>query len=455
MNRFSRRSFLKTGAAAGFFISASRIYGQEVKAGDQKLRILKVGTGGMGGSDINSLSNCNVIFTGVCDTNPDTLKKAMERFAGVPGDTDYRKLFEKSIKNCDAVCVSTADHTHAIIALEAMRQKKHVYVQKPLAHAFEECEMLMAAEKKYGVVTQMGNQGHPGVYRYERLWEKKFWGDEILEVHSWTDRAKGWWPQGMTEPAKGEQVPNGYNWDCWLGPAANRPYSGAYLPFKWRGWKDFGCGAIGDMAVHNFDPAYWVLDLGLPVSAKAWVDKPSKVAFPNESTIDIKFGPSPKCPKGVMMHWYESKILPKRIPGMHQDYTYDGNGCMIVGNRAATVGGSHAGKPQAVAATGKAFGPETKELQRECNEILKGGGKWDYNHYKQWVDACIANDQTVPGSRFAYAARLTQTLLIGCIAQFFPGQELIFDPKKKVFTNNAAANAMLKCTGRPGFTLRV
>lgn len=454
MNQISRRSFMKKSAAAGFFISASSIYGQAVKAGDQKLRVLKVGTDGMGGADINSLLNTNeVIFTGLCDTDPNRLRNATNRFKGVPGTTDYRELLEKYAKNCDAVCISTPDHTHAIIALEAMRLGKHVYVQKPLAHTFEECEMLMAAEKKYKVVTQMGNQGHPGVYRYEKLWENKFWGD-ITEVHSWTDRANGWWPQGMQELAKGDKKPDGYNWDCWLGPAAMRPFSWAYLPFKWRGWKDFGCGAIGDMAVHNLDPAYWVLKLGLPLRLKAWVDRPSKVAYPLYSTIDMQFGPSERCPKGIKLYWYESKILPKAAPGAHMSYGVPDNGCMVVGSRATTVGGSHAGKPQAIAATGKPFGKEAKDLQHECNNLLKGNGKWSYDHYRQWVDACKAGDQTATGSRFAYAARLTQTLLMGCVAQFFPGRTLTWDPKAKQF-DLPEANAMLKNTGRPGFELRV
>lgn len=451
----SRRGFMAGSAMAGFFVSASHIYGQQHKAGTQKLRVLKVGSGGMGGADINSLKN-HVQFVGMCDVNPGTLEKNKKDFPGIPTFTDYRKMLTTLKPDTfDAVCVSTADHTHATIALAAMRLGKHVYVQKPLAHSYEECEMLMAAAKKYGVVTQMGNQGHPGVYRYERLLEKQFWGD-VLEVHSWTDRAKGWWPQGMRQPAKAEKAPDGYNWDCWLGPAKERPYSSAYTPFKWRGWSDFGCGAIGDMAVHNLDPAFYVLQLGLPLKIKAWCDSPAVVGggMPDFSTIDFFFGPTPVCPKGVNVYWYESKILPKRPAGSHPQLDVGGNGCIIVGTKTAVMGGSHASKPKCIAVTGKPFGKETKDAERACNEILKDPGKWQYDHYKEWVDACVAKDPSKCGSRFDYAAVLTEALLFGCIAQHFPGKELNWDEKKKEF-DLPEATAMLKGFKRAGFEPRV
>ena len=446
----TRRSFLTSSAMAGFFISASSIYGQAVKAGDDKLRILKVGSGGMGNADFNSLTGNGGIITGVCDVNPRELEGKAKKFPGIPTFSDYRKMLSKiNPSSYDAVCVSTADHTHATIALAAMRLKKHVYVQKPLAHSYEECEMLIAAAKKYGVVTQMGNQGHPGVYRYERLLQNNFWGD-ILAVHSWTDRAKGWWPQGMTGPAKEEKMPDGYNWDAWLGPAQMRPYSSAYTPFKWRGWCDFGCGAIGDMAVHNFDPAFWVLQLDLPLSVKAWVDSPAKFGFPLISTIDFNFGPTPVCPNGVNVYWYESKLLPKPPAGAHQKLDVGGNGLIIEGSKATTLGGSHANKPRCIALPGKPFGPETKEMEKHGNDLLKDPGKWQYNHYREWVDACKAGDTKKCGSRFEYAAKLTEALLFGCIAQHFPNETLYWDNAKQEF-NKPEATAMLKGSKRKGF----
>lgn len=448
----SRRSFLANSAMAGFFIASGSVYGQDAK-GPQKLRVLKIGTGGMGRADTDSLIKNGAIITGVCDVNPKTLDGSAKRFPGVPKFTDYRRLLDKvDPATYDGVCVSTADHTHATIALNAMRRGKHVYVQKPLAHTYEECEMLLAAAEKYKVVTQMGNQGHPGVYRYAKLLEQNFWGN-ILEVHSWTDRAGGrWWPQGMRSLPKTEKIPVGYDWDCWLGPAKMRDYSSAYTPFKWRGWCDFGCGAIGDMAVHNFDPAFFVLKLGLPRTIKAWCDQPAKLAWATYSTIDFNFGPSPVCPKGVNVYWYESGLLPKRPLGSNYRLQVGTNGCMIVGDRATTLGGSHAGKPMCVATFGHDSGSqETKDAARSCNDLLKGDGRWSYNHYKEWIDACKAGKPEDCGSKFAYAAKLTEALLFGCIAQYFPGKELAWDEAKKEFTDNPAATAMLRGSKRAGF----
>lgn len=452
---FSRRSFLATSAMAGFFIPATHVFGQEVKDQPGKqFRYLKVGVGGMGSGDMGALKGAGAICVGLCDVNPHELDRAAKGYPGIPTFTDYRVMFDKLAKECDGVCISTTDHTHAAIALAAMRLGKHVYVQKPLAHSYEECEMLMESAKKYGVVTQMGNQGHPGVYRYEKLLEANFWGD-ILEVHSWTDRAGGrWWPQGMTAYPPAGKVPEGFNWDCWIGPAQMRPYGDGYQPFKWRGWCDFGCGAIGDMAVHNFDPAFYVLKLGLPETIEAWCDKPAKLAFPTYSTINFHFGPSPVCPKGVDVYWYESGILPKRPLGSHPQLHIDTNGCMIVGSKATTIGGSHAGKPQGVAGSSKVYGPEAKEVQQACNKLLQGDGKWSYNHYQQWVDACKAHNPAVTGSRFEYAARLTEALIFGCLAQHFPGQKLTWDNAKKTF-DLPEATALLKGFKRAGFEPRV
>ena len=454
----TRRDFLSTCAAAGFFISARSVYGQTAAPGAQKLRVCMVGAGGRGAKDIKALLDTGkVAITALCDVDPVRLAAAHENFPGVPADTDFRRIFGRHAAEFDAVCIATPDHTHALVALEAMRLGKHVYVEKPLAHSYGECELLLAAARRCNVVTQMGNQGHPGAFRYERMWDAGYWGD-ILEIHSWTDRAGGrWWPQGMKELPKPEPVPDGYNWDCWLGPQAQRPFSSAYAPFKWRGWKDFGCGAIGDMAVHNLDPAYWLLaDRSLPKRVVAWADDRCEHAFPRYSTIDFRFGPTAKCPKGFNVYWYESRILPHPPPGSHIAASMPENGVMVVGSRAATVGGTHASTPRCFAATGKPFGAAAKELQRECTALFKdvpdGKAKWQYSHHGEWVDACIANRPEACGSRFEYAVPFTESLIFGCLAQLFPGEELVWDAEKKEF-NKPEATALLGCPSREGFVL--
>lgn len=460
MGLMTRKDFLRRSAAAGFFISAARIYGQAVTAGEQKLRVLAVGTGGRGSGNLRSLEKTGkVIFTGLCDVSPVRLHETQETYTDIPGGDDYRVFLEKHADEFDAVCISTPDHTHAKIALDAMRLGKHVYVEKPLAHTFEECELLLAAARKHKVVTQMGNQGHPGAFRYAKLWDTGVWGD-VLDVHSWTDRAGGkWWPQGMTELPPPEPTPAGFNWDAWLGPQAARPFSAAFAPFKWRGWKDYGCGAIGDMAVHNFDPAYWLLADGtLPQRVSCWVDRPSAVAYPAYSTIDFRFGPTAKCPAGFNFYWYESRILPKPPPGAHPSFQMPENGLMVAGTRATTVGGTHASTPSLVAASGQAFGAGTRALQKDCAALLKKKEgetpPWAYDHHAEWVDACRAGDPARCGSRFEYAVPLTQSLLFGCIAQFFPGETLRWDAETRTF-DKPEATAMLRTPVREGWELRV
>ncbi len=457
MTKETRRDFLKKSAAAGFFISASSIYGQSVKAGEQKVRVYKIGTHGMGGADISSLAGTGkVIFTHLCDVDQRRLDETLKQYPNVPSSMDYREIFAKHAKEFDAVCISTTDHTHAVMALEAMRLGKHVYVQKPLANNFEECDMLLAAAKKYKVVTQMGNQGHPGVYRYEKLWENKVWGD-IIEVHSWTDRPI--WAQGMKSLPPVHEVPKWLNWDCWLGPRAMRPYSNNYLPFSWRGWKDFGAGAIGDMAVHNFDAAYWLFaDCQFPTHVKCWAPDKSDVAYPKLSTIDFRFGPTAKCPNGFKFYWYEGGLLPKPPPGSHPALSLPDNGLLINGTQGSTLGGSHTAAPRGIAVPGKVFGKPARDYQKLCKECFTSAKdsrpKWQYDHYGEWVDAVIENNPDKPGSKFEYAVPLTQTLILGCISQFFIGEELMWDAKKKEF-NNPQATEMLKAMDREGFRLRV
>ena len=462
----TRRAFIGN-AAAGFFIAARRIYGQDVRRDEQRLRVFKVGTGGMGGCDIRQLLDTgDVVITGLCDVSPDNLprkaegKVASASFDGVPRFTDYREMLDRIAGQCDAVCVSTPDHTHACIALYAMAHGKHVYVQKPLCHTFEEGEKLVAsAEKHPNLATQMGNQHHVGVYRYEKLVREKFWG-EVQDVHCWSDRPAKYWTQGQSSLPPEEPVPAGYNWDCWVGPRAMRPFSRAYIGGRFRTWPDFGCGAIGDMMVHNVDPAFHALQLGMPVRLRAWTNTPVTVALPLFTTIDMHFGPTPVCPNGVNLYWYEAGILPKPPPGANPKFRFGENGLMVCGTRAATVGGGWSGSPSCIAATGHAFGPDLKELQRECVARQKDvpnmyqGAREGWNglrHYSQWTRACIEGRPESCTSRFAYSARLSQMCVLGNIAQILSGTVLEFDPANRRFVDNDRANSMLAPPERKGF----
>ena len=452
-HRVSRRHFLSASAAAGFMIPASRVLGQAVSAPPSgQFRFAKVGCGGMGGGDLNSTTGAGGIVVGLCDTDPKRAEGAYKKYPDVPKFTDYRKMLDRLEKEIDGVVISTPDHTHACIALDAMRRGKHVYVQKPLARTYEECQLLLDAARKYKVVTQMGNQGHAGagLILWKKMMDAGAFG-EIEQVHTWSDRPI--WPQGMTQPPAPEQTPEGFDWECWIGPAEMRPFSGAYAPFKWRGWWDFGCGAIGDMACHNMDPAFWILQLGMPTSIKAEASTPAGIAYPEWSIIELTFPATPVCPKGIKVVWYDGKKLPERPENAHPQIKLGTNGCLIVGSKMTAMGGSHASPPMPIALGKEAYSPAVKDAERVWREELKK--TQGCNHYGQWVEACMAGDLKKPGSNFEYSAPMTQVLLLGCIALRFPGTELKWDARRARFTNHAEANRWLASAQRDGFKLRV
>lgn len=447
-NGFSRRTFLTGSAATAVSLSAARAYGQNP---DKEFRFAKVGCGGMGSGDLNSTVAAGGKLVALCDVDDAKAKDTYEKYPDVPRFKDYRVMLDKMDKEIDGVVISTPDHTHAVVALDAMKRGKHVYVQKPLARTFEECQLMLEASRKYKVVTQMGDQGHAGsgLILWKKMMDTNAFG-EIKEVHSWSDRPI--WPQGMKEMPQPEKTPDVMDWDLWIGPAKMRPYSSAYAPFKWRGWWDFGCGAMGDMACHNMDPAFWILQWGLPSSIKAQASAPAGIAYPEWSIIEYTFPASPVCPAGIKMTWYDGKKLPAKPQGCHPNLDLGGNGCMIVGSKMTALGGSHASPPRPIALAGKEFGPEVKEAESFWREELKKTA--GCNHYKQWVDACKTNDRNLPGSNFEYSVSMTQAILLGCLALRFPGQELQWDAQKGRFSNHTEANQWLSSQPRAGFILK-
>ena len=279
----------------------------------------------------------------------------------------------------------------------------------------------------------------------------------------------------MRKYAKVEQVPAHFapdSWDCWCGPSADHGYSSAYHRFKWRGWWDYGCGAIGDMAVHNADPAFWTFDLGLPikVTADTFGGPAVSVAYPKKSRIEMTFAPNKWIPNGIKMVWTDGGVKPQpdSVPGLAEFAAHlgakaeakkaekakkegkkyvapakiapivPGNGLIIVGTKATTIGESHAKKPVCIAGDKAAF----------AAAIAKGESAAKYSHYREFVEACLANDLERCGSKMSYAAPLTEALLIGCVALRYPGEELHFDTKKLSFTNKPEANELLKAPRR-------
>ena len=472
----NRRSFVaglgafSFGAYGAIDLAPTTDFKGDVKG--RRLKIASIACDRMGGGATESLIKAGCDLVAVCDINPKAFDRWEKRYPGIPKFTDYRDMLRLMGDKFEAVQIGTPDHTHAYIAIDCMKAGKHVYVQKPLARTVEECELMLKTQLETGVVAQMGNQGHPGVWRYKALRDAGFWGD-IKEIYSWSDRPV--WPQGMKKYAKAEPLPKGYApnaWDCWCGPSEDHGYSPAYHTFKWRGWWAYGCGAIGDMAVHNADPAFWAFELGLPIKVKADTcgEGPVSIAYPKKSRIEMTFAPNKWVPNGIKVVWTDGGIKPDvdAVPGLAEyaaqvgakveakkaekakkegkqyvapakiNPIVNGNGLIIVGTKATTIGESHAKRPACISGDKGAF-----------NSAIKPGDKASgYNHYREFVEACLAKAPARCGSRLAYAAPLTEALLIGCIALRYPGEELSFDPKKMKFTNKPEANAFLKAPSR-------
>ena len=446
----NRRNFLKNTAASGvFFIPATNLFGQELPK--KQIRLAVVGAGGIGVMTRDCLARAGMTVAALCDVDQGRLDKESAKFPGIPTYTDWRELY-KHEKDFDAVAICTPDHTHAIISLYAMRLKKHVFIQKPLAHTFEECSLLDKEQKRTGVVAQMGNQHHPRGISYIKMIEAGVIGD-IDKVWCWTDRPGNWWKQGMKAYPKGSKRPASLNektWDIWCGPSPFHPYSGEIAPFRWRGGWDYGCGAIGDMAIHNADPAFEGLDLGLPYSVKGYCDEPATVAFPQDVKIELKFAPNAKCPKGLTFTWTNNSKAPPLPYGANPDLIMRDNGLLFTGTKGSFEGIINGGKPLLIS-TGKEYSEATKEAQREAMKIVKP--LKFHNHYEEFVKAIHNNTPEKCGSRMSYAAPFTQALLLGCISLRYPGKELMFDSKTKMFTNEPSANEFLKLPARGEFSM--
>lgn len=447
----TRRSFLgTTTAAAAALGSAELVYGDHHKG--KPLRFAQIGCGGKGSSDLNNTVSSGGKLIAMCDVDAGRASGHFNKYKDVPRYSDYREMLAKHKDEIDAVVVSTPDHVHAVAALAAMKLGKHVYVQKPLARTYGECMALLEATKKYKVVTQMGNQGHAGSGL--KLW-KKMMDDgafgEVLELHSWSNRPI--WPQGMTKYPAEAPVPKGLDWDSWVGPMEKRPFGKGFLPFAWRGWWDFGAGAMGDMACHNMDPAFWTCGLTLPTSIKAEASAPAGVAYPKWSVITFEFPATKACPKGVRMTWHDGGKRPKPPAGADPRLNMGGNGCLIVGSKMSAMGGSHAGTPRPIA-VGSEFNKDAiaKESARWQDEHRKLRGT---DHHREWVDAAKKGDINAPGSNFMYAAPMSAALALGAVALRFPGEELKWDDDDGKFINHDEANKWVTIDPRKGYDLKV
>ncbi|MBM3887718.1 MAG: Gfo/Idh/MocA family oxidoreductase [Verrucomicrobia bacterium] len=411
---------------------------------NDKLHIGCVGIGGQGGGVTAELATfSNVEIAALCDVDEKYAARTTKKYPGRPFYKDYRVMLEKE-KGLDAVMVATPDHWHAPIALAAMQLGKHVYCEKPLAHTVEEARLMGRVARDAGVVTQMGNGGHGG----EGIRLTKEWIDagaigKVREVHVWSDRpGKFWQTQGRRRPTDTPPAPAGLDWNLWLGPAAERPYHPDYMPRQWRGWIDFGCGALGDMAVHNADPAFYALDLGAPDWVEAETSPTNPDSFPVWSIITYHF-PAKGRRGPVKMIWYDGGKMPPRPAELEADRKLEDNGIYFVGDKGVLMAGGWSGTPRLV--------PETKmqAFQRPPKTVPRSVG-----HRREWVEACIAGKPQDAKAGFWYSAPFTESLLVGLLPVLV-GKRIEWNAAAMRATNAPEADAFIRKTYRRGFELPV
>jgi predicted dehydrogenase len=440
----SRRYFFFGSAAA---LAATRLEAKSTpslkrlgyKSPNEKLNIAAIGVGGKGHSDITGCATENIVA--LADPDWKTAAKTFSEFPNAKQYKDYRVMLDKERDNIDAVIVSTPDHTHAPAAMWAMERGKHVYCQKPLTHTVYEARMLADAARKYGVATQMGNQGHSNEGA-RQLCEMIWNGDigAVKEVHAWTDRPI--WPQGIDHPLPEEPVSATMDWDLWLGTAATRPHNKGYYPFNWRGWYDFGCGALGDMACHILDAVNWALLLDAPVSVECVkIEGKNPYTFPTKSIVKFEFAARGNMPP-VNVFWYEGGLKPPVPEGLPADVKLGdigdpSNGSLFIGEKGFITTGTYGEGTRLVP------DDKMKDYQFPPKFLTRSPG-----HYRDWIRACKGGDPAC--SNFSYSGPFTEWVALGVIAQRSEGK-LTWDRAKMKVTNNSEANKFVKPYVRKGW----
>ncbi len=432
----SRRKFLggAATAVAGFTIVPRHVLGGVgYQAPSDTLNIAGVGIGGMGHSNLNNLKSQNIVA--LCDVDWSYAKGTFEDFPKAKRYWDWRKMFDEMRDDIDAVVVATADHTHAIVASHAITLGKHVYVQKPLTHTVYESRLLTNLAKKYKVATQMGNQGASGEgvrQTCEWLWNGEI--GEVTKVESFTDRPI--WPQGLNVPP-GQWVPDTLNWDYFIGPAKMRPYNAAYTPWNWRGWWDFGTGALGDMACHILHPVYVGLKLDYPIKAQASSTLLLTQSAPVAETVKLTFPERKKFKKMKMpeveVYWYDGGIQPMKPEGWPagKDMNNAGGGVIFHGTKDKLICGC--------------YGKDPWLLSGRTPEVPKTVPRVETSHEMDWVRACKESPENrkpsssdfVNAGDFGGAGPFNEMVVMGVLAVRLQklNKELNWDGKNMRFTN--------------------
>ncbi len=463
----SRRAFLGQSAAlsAGVWLGTSLKSSTRASA-LQSLSAACIGVGGKGSSDTSQIAEQGVNIVGLCDVDGRTLKKKGREFRDAEQFQDFREMLDKLGDKVDIVTVSTPDHTHAVAAVRAMKMKKHVYCQKPLTWSIGEARLMRETAEKMGVVTQMGNQGtsENGLREAVEVIRAGTIGD-VREVHVWTNRPI--WPQGAGRPEGSDPIPEELDWDSWIGPAPMRPYKGekTYHSFNWRGWIDFGTGALGDMACHTTNMPVMALKLWDPIAVTALKNSGivDNEQYPSNSTLKFEF-PERDGLAATDFYWYDGGNLPAdeildQLPESFQEKIaaqksgkIRTSGAVVIGSEGVIFSKNDYGAEYELIRNGK----PTKdfELPERSLPRVPYEGLTDERQKWEFVKSITGEHQPGTMSNFGYAGRLTETMLVGILAlRGEVGKRLEWNAEKLQCTNVPSANQFVQREYRDGWTL--
>jgi predicted dehydrogenase len=466
-NSTSRRQFLKAMAVGGAAVGLAGLTGCSLgKSGGSsepkvniltssrpgQLRVAFIGTGGIGKMHLEKFDELGVECPCFCDVDSRCWGEVKDRWPHARGYRDYREMFDKQQKDFDAVSIAIPDHSHFPATVLSMKAGKAVYTQKPLTHTVWEARQLTRMNQQYKVATQMGNQGH-GMqgWRITYEWIKSGAIGDVVEVHTWTNRPV--WPQGLCRPEGWDPIPAALDWEAWIGSAPMRPFkskwdkaiNGKYLevyhPFVWRGWFDFGSGALGDMACHTQDSIFAVMDPGYPTSVEPiQVDGMTDESFPGKSIIKWEF-PARNGRPGFASYWYDGGLKPKRPADMDEGDKLPDTGNLYIGTKGTLlVNGDYGDSPRII--------PEArrKQLKKPPKLLERSPG-----NYVEWVEAAKGNKpREYCMSNFSYAGPMTETILLGNVA-LRAGRKIEWDGANLRITNIPEANKYLSKEYRAGW----
>ena len=434
----TRRDFMSSAAAVAAFTIVPRhvLGGPRRVPPSEKLNIAGVGIGGRGAGDLHEVGSENIVA--LCDVDDKYAANAFKSYPNAKKYHDFRKMLDKE-KNIDAVVIATPDHTHAVVAMMAIKMGKHVYCEKPLAHSIYEVRKLTEAAREAGVATQLGNQGQASE---ETRLVSEFIRDgaigQVREVHSWCNRPIS--PRGIDRPKDTPPVPDSLNWDLWLGPAPQRPYHPCYLPFSWRGWWDFGTGVLGDIGCHQLVSIFRALKLGYPTSVEACSSGVNPETAPLASIVRYDFPARDGMPP-LKLSWYDGGLMPARPEELQEGLRFgNADDNLFVGDKGKMLG--HRLLPES---RSKEYGKPPRVLPRSPG------------HHKEWINACKGGEPA--GSNFDVAGPLTEVVLLGNVALrmgqqlYEKGLKLYYDGPSMKVTNLSEANKYIHNEYREGWTM--